>query len=133
MTVVARAAASPTSAMPHVRRDDAADADRERLLEHDDALARWPSAARTASSGNGRKRLDRRRAPIAHALVAQLVDDVLDRAEHRAERDDDRLGVLGAVARARGRPDVAAERRVELARRAAGSASSACICLACAR
>ena len=34
----------------------------------------------------------------AVALVAQLVDGVLDRAQHRAERDDDRLGVLGAVA-----------------------------------
>ena len=31
------------------------------------------------------------------ALVAQLVDDVLDRPQHRAERDHDRLGVLGAV------------------------------------
>ena len=36
-------------------------------------------------------------APMLHALLAQLVDDVLDRAEHRAERDDDRLGVLAAV------------------------------------
>ena len=30
-----------------------------------------------------------------HALLAQLIDGVLDRAEHRAERDDDRLGVVG--------------------------------------
>ena len=35
---VDRAVGSPASAMPHVGRDDAADADGERLLEHDDAL-----------------------------------------------------------------------------------------------
>ena len=39
--------------------------------------------------------LDAERAD-AHALLAQLVDDVLDRAQHRAERDDDRLGVVAS-------------------------------------
>ena len=29
--------------------------------------------------------------------LAQLVDRVLDRAQHRAQGDDDGLGVLGAV------------------------------------
>ena len=97
----------------------------------DHALARRPSASRTSSSGNGRKDCDAERAD-PHALVAQLVDGVLDRAEHRAERDDDRLGVLGAVAahaarRSRGR------RRARSRAAISGIRSSACICLACAR
>ena len=65
------------------------------------------------------------------ALVAQLVDDVLDRPQHRAERDDDRLGVLGAVAAhqaAGGSPEVDREPRAT-----SGITSSACICLAWAR
>ena len=48
------------------------------------------SAARTASSGERPERGDAER-PDRHAPVAQLVDGVLDGAEHRAERDDDRL------------------------------------------
>ena len=36
--------------------------------------------------------------PIETPSVAQLIDGVLDRPEYRAERNDDRLRVLGAVA-----------------------------------
>ena len=53
---------------------------------------------------------------MLHALLAQLVDDVLDRAEHRAERDDDRLGVLACGNGAARPPDAAAERLRELGR-----------------
>ena len=67
------------------------------------------------------------------ALLAQLVDDVLDRAEHRAERDDDRLGVARSGSRRTRPPELAAERLRELAGDLAGSASSACICFACIR
>ena len=48
------------------------------------------------------------------ALGAQLVDDLVDRAEHRAERDDDRLGVLARV-RAEQPARAASERLLELA------------------
>ena len=54
------------------------------------------SASRTSSTGQGRKQV-MPSAPIAHALVAQVVDDVLDRAEHRAQGDDHGLGVLEPV------------------------------------
>ena len=78
----------------------------------------------------GPKRLDAERAD-ADALVAQLVDHVLDRAQHRAQRDHDRLGVVGPVA-AQQAAGVAAEGLCELARDL-GIRSSACICLAWAR
>ena len=90
------------------------------------------SAARTASSGNGRNERDARRQPIRTPSLAQLVDDVLDRAEHRAERDDDRLGVVGAVA-ADQPAGVAAERAARSRAAISGIRSSACICLSCAR
>ena len=68
----------------------------------------------------------------ADALVAQLVDRLLDRAEHRAERDDDRLRVVGAV---RAGPGRRTRVRTPPANSAAisGIRSSACICLAWAR
>ena len=52
-------------------------------------------------------------APIFTPSLAQLVDDLLDRSEHRAERDDDRLRVLAAVA-AHQPTGGAAERLLEL-------------------
>ena len=77
------------------------------------------------------ERLDPERAD-ADPLLAQLVDHLLDRPQHRAERDDDRLGVLGAVgarpARPTSRPKAARTRP-----RSRGIRSSACICLACTR
>jgi hypothetical protein len=65
------------------------------------------------------------------AVVAQLVDDVLDGAVHRAERDDDGLRVLGAVA-ADEAARVAAEHLPELLE-SCGISSSARICLWWAR
>ena len=80
---------------PNVLADDAAEADRERLLEHDDPLG---VAERLAHL------LERVRpegldadGPDLRSLLAQLVDDVLDRPEHRPERDHDRLRVGAAV------------------------------------
>ena len=67
--------------------------------------SRRPSAARTSSSGQGRKQRDRRARRSRTPVVAQLVDDVLDGAEHRAERDDDGLGVLERGSGARSPPD----------------------------
>ena len=78
------------------------------------------------------ERLDRRARRCFTPSLAQLVDDVLDRAEHRAERDHDRLRVLAAVA-AEQAAGVAAERAARTRRRSRGIRSSACICLACAR
>ena len=76
------------------------------------------SASRSAASGNGRnEQIDTE--PMRDAVVAHLVDDFLDRAVHRAERDDDRLGVLGAVG-ADEPARVAAELRLRTPRRAAG-------------
>ena len=78
-----------------VGRDDPADADGERLLEHDHALG----VPKRGAERLKRKRAERRDPDDADrdALLAQLIDGVLDRAEHRAERYDDRLGVLAAI------------------------------------
>src|SRR3990172_4328972 len=86
----------PGKGVAHVLADDPAGADGERLLEHDDP---------PRMGERGAHLLERVRAEAlepdgadADALLAQLVDDVLDRAEHRAEREDDGLGVLAPVA-----------------------------------
>ena len=55
------------------------------------------SAPRTSSSGKGRNDL-MPRAPTLMPLFAHLVDDVLDRPQHRSEGHDDRLGALRPVA-----------------------------------
>ena len=96
---------------PHVRADDAADADGERLLEHDDL----PRVLQRVADRVERERAERRDAERADrdALLAQLVDGLLDRAEHRAERDDDRLGALGPVG-PHEPSGAAAERRLEV-------------------
>ena len=81
---------------PHVLADDAADADRERLLQHDHA----PGALERLAHLRERVRAEALDGETSDrfALLAQLVHDVLDRPQHRAEGDDDRLRVLGAVA-----------------------------------
>jgi hypothetical protein len=63
--------------------------------------------------GVGPEAAERER-PDALAAIAQVVDDVLDRAEHRAQRDHDRVGVLQAVP-AHEPARVAAERGGEVA------------------
>ena len=83
---------------------------RERPLE-DDQPPRAAIAAECRAHGLGRERAERGDAERAdpHPVVAQLVDRVLDGAEHRAEGDDDQLRVFGAVgphqARRLGRPN----------------------------
>src|SRR3954468_18033150 len=81
---------------PDVERDDAANAARERLLDHEDTprvpedladLVHWPGPERLHPDG-----------PDLHAVLAHLVDGILDRPKHGAERDHDRVGVLAAVA-----------------------------------
>ena len=109
--------------------DDPADAGGERLLEHDDAAGVAERLAHLVHRPRP-EGLDPDRADL-HAVLAHLVDVVLDRPEHRAERDDDRLGVLGAVA-AHEAAGAAAERRSKSAA-ICGIRSSACICLTCAR
>ena len=96
---------------PDVGRDDAAETDAEALLEDDDAARR---VQRGAHRGE-RERPERLDAEDAdrHSLFAQPVDRLLERADHRAESDDDRLRVFAAIAAhqpARG----AAEARLEL-------------------
>ncbi len=56
-------------------------------------------AAQRRAYGLGRERAEAGDAerPGAYPVVAELVERVLDRAEDRAERDDDQLGVLGTV------------------------------------
>ena len=73
-----------------------AGADGERLLHHHHPLRLGQRVAHLvereraeALEGDGADR---------DALVAHLVDHVLDRAQHRAERQHQRLGVVGAVA-----------------------------------
>ena len=70
-------------------------------------------------SGNGRNALIAERSD-PDALLAQRVDRVLDRPEHRSERDHDRLGVLAAGSRGRGPPARGRARR-RARRRGAGS------------
>ena len=86
----------PGERHPHVGGDDPADADRQRLLQHDHALGALQRRPHLLHR-EGPERLDRQRAD-RDALVAQLVDRVLDRPQHRAEGDDDGLGVLVEVA-----------------------------------
>ena len=54
------------------------------------------SASRSSSAGHGPEGLDRQTADLV-SLLAQFVDHVLDRADHRAERDDDQVGVARPV------------------------------------
>jgi hypothetical protein len=83
---------------PQVRGDDAAAAGRERPLEHDQAAPAAVAAERLAHRLGGERAEggDAERAD-PQAVVAEFVDRVLDRAEHRAEGDNDQLGVIGAV------------------------------------
>ncbi len=93
---------------PHVGRDDAADADGERSLQHHDplcALQRIPHRFERERSERG----DAQHADL-HPGSPELVDSVLDRAQHRAERDDDGVRILGPVM-----PDQAAGVPAELA------------------
>ena len=53
----------------------------------------FASALRISSAGQGRKQ-PMPESPDALVGVAELVDDILDRPDHRSERDDDRVGVV---------------------------------------
>src|SRR6185312_3431330 len=108
----------------HVERDDAADPDGERLLEHHHA-PRVRERLADLVERPGAEGLDAERAD-AHALVAQLVDRVLDRAEHGPEGHHDGLRVLDPVA-ADEPARLAAERPREVLP-TWGIRSSACIC-----
>ena len=70
-------------------------------------------------------------APILTPCVAQLVDDLLDRAEHGSERDDDDLRVGGAIRRTS--PPELRPKACENSPASSGITSSACICFACIR
>ena len=88
-----------------------------------------PRAARRAgTAGTSRSKPSRLREPSR----AHLVDDFLNRAVHRAQRDDDRLGVLGAVACGSSPPD-SRPNPSRTRRRAAESAPRARSCLWCDR
>ena len=72
-----------------------AHADRDALLDHDDVARAHQRVA---------QRLDRERPERyqrdqadAEAVVAHLVDGVLDGAAHRAHGDDQHFGILGAI------------------------------------
>ncbi len=128
---VARAAACPAERHAHVRRETIPPTPTASAFSRTTTRCACPSAARTASSGNGRKDVIPT-TPILTPSLAQLVDGVLDRAEHRAERHDDRLGVLAAVA-AQQPAGVLGRRLRRNSPAISGISSSACICLACAR
>ncbi len=85
----------PGQRLAHAVGDDAAQADGEALLEHDDALR---VGERVAQRGQRERaeRADRHR-PDRDPIGAHLVDDLLHGAVDRTQRHDDRLGVGGAV------------------------------------
>jgi len=80
---------------PYVLTDDPTDADGERTLD-DDYLPCVRRGVAHLFEGVWAEALDSQRA-YARPLLVQLVDDLLDRAQHRPERNDDQLGVFGAV------------------------------------
>ena len=73
----------------------AAHADRDALLHHDDVLGAGQRVAqrldRERPEGNDDDEAD------ADVFLAHLVDGVLDGAAHRAHRDHQHVGVLGAI------------------------------------
>jgi hypothetical protein len=81
---------------PDVGGDDPADAHRECLLDADEPFG----ASESLADGLQREWAEGRNAQRANlfAALATFVDDVLDRAEHRAQRDDHGLGVVEAIA-----------------------------------
>ena len=84
---------------PQVGGHDAAGSRGERPLQHDQV----PWRGERLADGVHGERPERGDAEHAdpHAVGAQLVDHVLDGAEHRAERDDDDVRVLGRYGRTR--------------------------------
>ena len=75
--------------------DDAAQAYRQAFFKHDDALGVLQRLAQRGERERA-ERADGDRTD-ARAALAHLIDDFLNGAVHRAERDHDRLRVLGAV------------------------------------
>ncbi len=104
---------------PDVLADDAARADGERLLEHDDALRVAERLThlveRIRAEALDAERADRARPRSRSSSTTSSIVP-----EHRAERDDDRLGVLGPVG-AQEPARVAAERRARSRPRSPGS------------
>src|SRR6266508_1781204 len=75
--------------------DNAPDPDRERLLDHDDPPGMLQGGT-DLLEGVGPEAPDADGADL-HTLFPQLVDDLLDRSKHGAERDDDRVRVRASV------------------------------------
>ena len=85
----------PGQGEPDVLPDDPPEADRERLLD-DDHPGRGAERGAQLLERERPEALDPDGADL-DAAVAQLVDDLLDRAEHRSECDDDRVRVGAPV------------------------------------
>jgi hypothetical protein len=114
---------------PRVLPHDSPDADREGSLDHDDPPDALESTAHLL--GGPRTEAGDRQDPDGVALAAKLVDDHLDGADLRAERDDDGVGIAGAVPTQQA-ARLASEGRTEVRRRR-GISSSASSCRACRR